>query len=81
MSQIKNNPISTQSNAFLFYYDRLKHAPDYGLAQGNEIIKTVLRCAFNDSELSQFEFLDILDYAETFHKKLMEVNYNEGWNN
>lgn len=65
--------------AFDFYKDRLSACPSYGFVAGHEILKTVTRCAFNDSELTDREFNSIIILAEQAHIKMMEDNYNAGW--
>lgn len=63
-----------------FYIDRLTSCPDYGFVAGHEILQTVTRCAFHDSELTLKEFNTIINLAERAHIKMMEDNYNAGWN-
>ena len=65
---------------FDFYRGRLESAPNYGLLGGHQIIANVTRCAFHDSFLTPQEFNSIIILAEQAHIKLMEVNYNDGWN-
>ena len=64
-----------------FYAGRLKMAPFYGLVQGREIIRTVCRCAFNDSQLTDNEAIVIMETCldPRLDNILLEVNYNEGW--
>lgn len=68
------------SEAFKFYIDRLSACPSYGFKQGHEILCMVTRCAFWDSTLTLDEFNSIIKSAEEAHIKMMEANYNEGWN-
>lgn len=63
-----------------FYRDRLMSAPNYGLKGGHQIIATVCRCAFHDSLLTNEEFSNIIKLCEDAHIKVLEANYNEGWN-
>ena len=65
---------------FDFYRGRLESAPSYGFKSGHEILKTVIRCAFNDSTLTLDEFNSIMILADKAHIKMMEDNYNAGWN-
>ena len=65
---------------FQFYKDRIEQAPKYGFAAGHDIIKTVCRCAFNDSALTDTEFDTIINLCVRTHIKMMEDNYNAGWN-
>ena len=66
-------------NAFNFYRDRLSACPSYGFVSGHEILKTITRCAFWDSTLTLAEFNSIMNLAEKAHIKMMEDNYNAGW--
>ena len=63
-----------------FYRGRIESAPLYGFKSGHEILKTVCRCAFNDSYLTLQEFDSIINLCEQAHIKMMEENYNAGWN-
>ena len=65
---------------FDFYKDRLSACPSYGFKCGHDILKMVTRCAFLDSTLSTEEFNTIMILAEKAHIKMMEDNYNAGWN-
>jgi hypothetical protein len=67
------------SESFLFYRDRLFACPSYGFKTGHEILQMVTRCAFWDSTLTTTEFNSIIKYAELAHIKMMEDNYNAGW--
>ena len=67
--------------SFDFYKDRLRTCPSYGFVSGHEILKTVTRCAFHDSTLTEEEFHNIIMLAEQAHIKMMEDNYNAGWQN
>ena len=63
-----------------FYVGRLNQCPNYGFVGGHEMLATITRCAFNDSFLTLEEFNSIINLAEKVHIKLMEDNYNAGWN-
>ena len=65
---------------FEFYRGRIESAPLYGFVSGHEILKTVTRCAFWDSLLTLDEFNSIINLCEQAHIKMMEDNYNAGWN-
>lgn len=65
--------------SFDFYKDRLSACPSYGFVPGHEILKTVTRCAFLDSTLTLDEFNSIMILADKAHIKMMEDNYNAGW--
>lgn len=66
--------------AYEFYLDRLHACPSYGFQQGHEILCMITRCAFWDSTLTLDEFNSIIKLADEAHIKMMEDNYNEGWN-
>ena len=72
--------MSDHSKAFDFYVGRIESVPNYGFVSGHNLLNVIHRCAFFDSDLSYNEFCDILDRINACHRKLMEVNYNEGWN-
>lgn len=63
-----------------FYKGRIESAPQYGFVAGHDIIRIVCRCAFNDSYLTLQEFDSIINLCEQAHIKMMEDNYNAGWN-
>lgn len=65
---------------FDFYRDRINACPLYSFKSGHEILVTVTRCAFYDSMLTNDEFNSIINLAEKCHIKMMEDNYNAGWN-
>lgn len=63
-----------------FYVDRLNACINYGFKSGEEILHVIRRCAFWDSMLTKDEFISIMNLCESTHIKLMEANYNAGWN-
>ena len=65
---------------FDFYKGRIESCPSYGFKAGHEILKTITRCALWDSFLTPEEFTIIIILAEKCHIKMMEDNYNAGWN-
>ena len=65
---------------FDFYRGRIESAPNYGFVAGHELLRYVSRCAFNDSYLTLEEFDSIINLCEKAHIKMMEDNYNAGWN-
>lgn len=71
------------NSRYNFYYKRLKALPNYGLVQGREMIKMICRCAFNDSSLTDAESIVIMETCldARLDNILMEVNFNEGWEN
>lgn len=68
-----------KSEAFNFYADRISQVPNYGFVAGHNLLNVIHRCAFLDEELPYNEYQIIMDRIEECHRKLMEVNYNEGW--
>ena len=64
---------------FDFYANRIQQAPKYGFRSGHEILAVVGRTALNDSCLSLSEFDEIMHLMEAAHIRMMEDNYNEGW--
>ena len=65
---------------FEFYRDRIDSCPNYGFTSGHQILHVITRRAFNDSMLTDREFNSIIILAEQAHIKMMEDNYNAGWN-
>lgn len=68
------------SDLYNFYRGRIDSAPNYGFTAGHDILRYVARCAFNDSFLTLDEFNSIMNLCEQAHIKMMEDNYNAGWN-
>ena len=68
------------SELFDFYRGRIESAPKYGFKSGHEILRAVTRTAFWDSQLTEEEFNSIINLCEQAHRKMMEDNFNEGWN-
>lgn len=68
------------SELFDFYRGRIESAPCYGFKQGHAILNMVQRTAFYDSLLTDEEFNTIIKLCEKAHIKMMEDNYNAGWN-
>lgn len=65
---------------FDFYRGRIDSAPLYGFKSGHEILKIVCQCATRDSSLTNEEYNSIINLCEKAHIKMMEDNYNAGWN-
>ena len=63
-----------------FYVGRINASRKYGLFSGDQILDTIRRCAFWDSFLTSSEYNSIINLCNDMHKKLMEDNYNAGWN-
>ena len=66
--------------SYKFYRERIDRAPYYGFKSGHEILAAVIRCTFYDSDLTQSEFISIMNLCEIAHRIMMEDNYNDGWN-
>ena len=66
-----------------FYRDRIESAPHYGFVAGNELLDLIQRCAKHDmyvAFLTSDEYNTIINLCEQAHIKMMEENYNAGWN-
>lgn len=63
-----------------FYCSRITASVNYGLRSGSEIIEMVIRCASTDRTLTVEDYESIINLANTAHRILMEVNFNDGWN-
>ena len=68
------------SELYNFYKGRIESAPSYGFVAGHDLIRWVARCALYDSFLTVEEFNSIIKLCEQAHIKMMEDNYNAGWN-
>ena len=64
-----------------FYLERIDAAPAYGFNAGEGIINTVISAASGDVTLTEDEFELIIEMVNKCHIKMLEVNYNDGWNN
>ena len=64
-----------------FYYSRLCSLHHYPLTQARELIKMICCCAFNDSQLTDYESICIIEtcFDPRLDNILMEVNYNACW--
>ena len=65
---------------FEFYRDRIASCPSYGFKSGHELLDLIIRCASSDSLLTVEEFDTIINLCDMAHNKMMEDNYNAGWN-
>ena len=63
-----------------FYVDRIKSCTMYGFKAGEELLCMILRCMAYDEFLTEDNRNSIINLAEQAHIKLMEENYNAGWN-
>ena len=68
------------SELYNFYLGRIDSCPLYGFKSGHDMLQTIIRTALNDSFLTDFEFDNIMKEADKCHIKMMEDNYNAGWN-
>lgn len=62
-----------------FYVGRCNACLNYGLRSGDGILAVIEYVSYYDKELTCEEYLQIMALCEQTHRKLMEVNYNEGW--
>ena len=67
------------SDLFKFYRDRIASCPHYGFVSGSEILAVIVR-SVQDSGLTPEEVNSIMILADYCHNKLLEENYNDGWN-
>lgn len=65
---------------FEFYRGRIESAPLYGFKSGEQILHVIAHCALNDDMLTPDEFSSIINLCHKAHIKMMEDNYNDGWN-
>lgn len=68
---------------FDFYRGRIESAPSYGFKAGHELLDLIQRCAKHDmyvAFLTSTEYNTIINLCEKAHIKMMEENYNAGWN-
>ena len=63
-----------------YYLSRVEACEKYGLFAGDGILDTIRRVAGSDVSLSEEDYMIVLNSCDTMHKKLMEANFNEGWN-
>lgn len=66
-------------NNYDFLMGRLSACLAYGFSEGHKIIRMVTDCALYDHSLTLEQFNSIIKRATEAHIKLMEDNYNEGW--
>lgn len=66
-------------NYFDFYKGRIASCPSYGFKSGHEILMVICRTAFNDSYLTDEEFITIINLVQKAHINMMEENYNADW--
>ena len=67
------------SKAFDFYAGRIEAVPNYGLFAGDEMLSFIIFCMSYDTELSYYEYWELMERIPACYKKLLEDNYNEGW--
>lgn len=71
------------SERFDFYLGRLAVVHHYGFVAGEAMLSTIHSCAYYDRDhdyLTHSEFMSIINLCQAAHIKLMEENYNAGWN-
>lgn len=68
------------SRAFCFYKGRIAFAGTHNLVSGDALLEKIINCAKVDSALSYEEYKEVMELVDRCHRKLMEVNFNEGWN-
>lgn len=68
------------SELFKFYRDRISSCPYYGFVSGSELLAVIVRSASLNSELTPDELNSIIILAIKCREKMMEENYNVGWN-
>lgn len=65
-----------------FYKDRIHACPLYGFKAGHELLDLIARCAKHDmyvAFLTSDEYNTIINLCQQAHIKMMEDNYNAGW--
>ena len=67
------------NNSVAFYLDRVCSATAYGFKAGHEILDTIIRSIQCDSSLTEEEYHHIIKSCQQAHIKMMEENYNDGW--
>lgn len=63
-----------------FYRGRISSCPLYGFKSGHEILDVIVRCAGADNMLTDEEYNSIIKQAELCHIKMLEDDFNGGWN-
>ena len=64
---------------FDFYKGRIESCPSYGFISGSEMLEVIERTVFWDSFLTEQEYHNIIILCDKARKKLLEDNYNAGW--
>lgn len=68
------------AGVYEFYVDRINACPNYGFKSGHEILNVIIKVAQIDPFLTRQELDSIINLCEQAHIKMMEDNYNAGWN-
>ena len=68
------------TDLFKFYMGRIESCSNYGFKSGSDILVVIERTAFWDSFLTEQEYHNIIILCDRARKKLLEDNYNAGWN-
>lgn len=69
----------TYPGVYEFYLDRIRAARSYGLHAGTELLDLVVSCVNQDEFIAKDEAESLRYLAVEQHKRIMEDNYNEGW--
>ena len=65
---------------FEFYRGRVESAPADGFKAGHLLLDLILRCAYHDDMLTRDEITSIIKLCDKAHIKMMEEDFNAGWN-
>ena len=71
--------MTNHSKAFDFYAGRIEAVTNYGLVSGDELLSFIIFCMSYDKDLSYNEYWELMERVSGCYKKLLEDNYNEGW--
>lgn len=69
----------SKQGVYDFYLGRIRSCSLYGFRAGEELLNVVICCARADSMLTDDEYNSIIKRAHECHNKMMEDNYNAGW--
>ena len=63
-----------------FYKGRIEAAPSYGFRSGHQLLDFIFRCAEEDDMLTDADRDIIINLCELSHRKMLEEDFNNGWN-
>lgn len=63
-----------------WYIDRINAVHNYSFKTALEMVGMIIRCASSDKMLTWQEFNSIIKQCDTLHNKLLEEDFNNGWN-